>query len=91
MPIRDQSSDHTQREKRPQEQAIIGTISKYFGTAPSPKKPTKADMETSIINALRRYFSTKKSLPANHILDQSAPAAAKLTDNKICSQGPRLE
>ena len=61
MPIRDRSLDQTQREKRPQEKALVDTINKYFRTAPSLKKSTTADMETSIINALRRYFSAKKS------------------------------
>ena len=61
MSIRDRSLDQIQREKRPQEKALVDTINKYFKTSPSRKKSATADMETSIINALRRYFSAKKS------------------------------
>jgi hypothetical protein len=58
MPNLDRSSD-PQREKRPEEKAIIGAIGKYFNAAPSHEKSKSADMETSIITALRRYFGAK--------------------------------
>lgn len=58
MPNLDQSSD-PQLEKRPEEKAIIGTISKYFNAAPPHEKSKSADLETSIITALRRYFGAK--------------------------------
>jgi hypothetical protein len=57
MPFKDRFPDEL--EKKPEEKAIIGTLSKYFNTAPSQKISKNADIESSIIDTLRRYFGAK--------------------------------
>ena len=59
MPIQDLYAVPTKQEKLQEETAIVSAVVRYFETAPSKAKSPAGVTETSIINALHRYFVTK--------------------------------
>ncbi|HTZ39230.1 MAG TPA: hypothetical protein VMB77_03660 [Syntrophales bacterium] len=59
MPPRDSFPGPVKSKKLQGEKAIVSAVAKYFETAPSLQKSTSEDTESSIINALHRYFVTK--------------------------------
>jgi hypothetical protein len=59
MPIQDLFSTQPNQGKLKEEKAIVSAVIKYFETAPSKPKSTTENTESSIINALHRYFAMK--------------------------------
>jgi len=59
MPPRDSFPGPVKPQKLQGEKAIVSAVAKYFETAPSLQKSASEDTESSIINALHRYFVTK--------------------------------
>jgi len=60
MPIQDLFATTNKQEKVQEEKAIVSAIIRYFEMTPSKLKSPVEDTESSIINALHRYFVTKK-------------------------------
>jgi hypothetical protein len=56
MPIQDLFAAQAQHEKIQEEKAIIRAMIRYFETAPAPGNAALGEMESSIVNALHRYF-----------------------------------
>jgi len=59
MPIQDLFATPTKQEKLQEEKAIVSAVVRYFETAPSKLTSPADDTESSIINALHRYFVKK--------------------------------
>jgi hypothetical protein len=59
MPVQDLFTTQTKQEELKQEKAIVNAVVRYFETAPPKLKSPAADTESSIINALHRYFVKK--------------------------------
>jgi hypothetical protein len=59
MPIQDLFSTQTNQDKLRDEKAIVSAVIKYFETAPSKLKSRTKDPESSVIDAIYRYFATK--------------------------------
>jgi len=59
MPIQDLFATPTKQETLKEEKAIVSAVVRYFETAPSKLKSPAGDTESSIINALHRYFVKK--------------------------------
>jgi hypothetical protein len=59
MTIQDLFATPTQRKKLQEEKAIVSAVVRYFETAPSKAKSPAGAAESSIINALHRYFVKK--------------------------------
>ena len=53
MPTQDSPAARAGQEQAHEEQAIVRAVARYFGTAPAGTSAA----ETSIINALHRYFA----------------------------------
>jgi hypothetical protein len=59
MPIQDLFATPTKQEKLQEEKAIVSAVVRYFETAPSKLKSPAGYTESSIIDALHRYFIKK--------------------------------
>jgi hypothetical protein len=59
MPIQDLFATPTKQEKLKEEKAIVNAVVRYFETTPSKLTSPAGNMESSIINALHRYFVKK--------------------------------
>jgi hypothetical protein len=59
MPIQDLFASQAKHEKLQEEKAIVKAMIRYFETAP-PQAASGCDMESSIVNALHRYFKGNK-------------------------------
>ena len=59
MPTQDLPSAAAKQERANEEKAIVRAIIRYFETAPSEAKSPAGAAESSIINALHRYFVQK--------------------------------
>jgi len=60
MPIQDLFASHAKREKLQEEKAIVRAVIRYFEKAEPRSHASGSDMESSIVNALRRYFQGSK-------------------------------
>ena len=59
MPIQDLFAAQPQHEKIREEKAIVRAMIRYFEKAPAQRDTATGDMESSIIEALHRYFERK--------------------------------
>ncbi len=59
MPIQDLFASQAKHEKLQEEKAIVKAVIRYFETPPQQHASGNA-MESSIVNALHRYFGGKK-------------------------------
>ncbi|HTZ39042.1 MAG TPA: hypothetical protein VMB77_02705 [Syntrophales bacterium] len=59
MPIQELFATPTKQETLKEERAIVSAVVRYFETAPSKLTSPAGDTESSIINALHRYFVKK--------------------------------
>jgi hypothetical protein len=59
MPTQELPSAQTKKELVQEEKAIVRALVRYFETAPSRVKSPAGTAESSIINALHRYFANK--------------------------------
>ena len=59
MPIQDLFATPTKQEKLKEEKAIVSAVVRYFETTPSKLTSPAGNTESSIINALHRYFAKK--------------------------------
>ena len=59
MPIQDLFAYQAKHDKRQEEKAIVRAVIRYFETAP-PQNAAGGAVESSIVNALHRYFEGKK-------------------------------
>ena len=60
MPIQDLFASHAKRDKLQEEKAIVRAVIRYFEKAATHGHASGADMESSIVNALHRYFKASK-------------------------------
>ncbi len=59
MPTQNLPAARAKQERAHEEKAIVRAIVRYFETAPSGSKTPAGAAESSIINALHRYFVKK--------------------------------
>jgi hypothetical protein len=59
MPIQDLFATPTRQQTPQEEKAIVRAVVRYFETAPSRVKSPAGSAESSIIDALHRYFAKK--------------------------------
>ena len=60
MPIQDLFASQAKHEQLQEEQAIVRAVIRYFEKSPSRRQSAGAEMESSIVNALHRYFTGSK-------------------------------
>jgi hypothetical protein len=60
MPIQDLFASQAKHEKLQEEKAIVRAVIRYFEKAAPRSHASGADMESSIVNALHRYFQGSK-------------------------------
>ena len=60
MPIQDLFASQAKHEKPQEEKAIVRAVIRYFEKAAPRRHASGADMESSIVNALHRYFQGSK-------------------------------
>ena len=60
MPIQDLFASQAKHEKLQEEKAIVRAVIRYFEKAAPHGHASGADMESSIVNALHRYFQGSK-------------------------------
>jgi hypothetical protein len=59
MPIQDLFASQAKHEQLQEEKAIVRAVIRYFEKAP-PRNASGSDVESSIVNALHRYFAGRK-------------------------------
>ena len=57
MPTQDSPAARAGQEQAQEEQAIVRAVDRYFESRPTRQDSTADAAETSIINALHRYFA----------------------------------
>ena len=60
MPVQDLFVAQAKHEKLQEEKAIVRAVIRYFEKAAPHSHASGADMESSIVNALHRYFQGSK-------------------------------
>ena len=60
MPVQDLFVAQAKHEKLQEEKAIVRAVIRYFEKAAPQSHASGANMETSIVNALHRYFQGSK-------------------------------
>jgi len=60
MPVQDLFVAQAKHEKLQEEKAIVRAVIRYFEKAAPNRHASGADMESSIVNALHRYFHGSK-------------------------------